>query len=91
MTVLQLEHAATSPARFVCHLLCKLSTSVRVQHVYTGILSIHTSQDNMLESYFLAPGGRYLLTSLRNGRIQLWDLGFSSNKVIPLNPVSYRC
>jgi hypothetical protein len=86
MTVLQLEHAATSPARFVCHLRCKLPTSL--QPVYTRILSIRANQGNRLESYFLVPGGRYLLTSLQSGRIQLWDLGFSSNMAIPPNPIA---
>jgi hypothetical protein len=87
MTISQLEHAATSPARFASHLRCNLSIGT-VQPIYTRILSIRT-KDTALDSYFLVPGGRYLVTSLRSGRIQLWDLGFSSNMAIPPNPIAF--
>ena len=87
MTTSQVEHAATSPARFVAHLHCNLPLPSSIQPMYTRILSFH-AKNTSLDSYFLVPGGRYLVTSLRNGRIQLWDLGFSANMAIAPNPLA---
>jgi hypothetical protein len=87
MNVSQLEHAASSPARFVSHLRRNLSRGT-IRPVYTRILYVGPDSDTTLESYFLVPGGRYLVTALRNGRIQLWDLGFSPHMAISPYPIA---
>jgi hypothetical protein len=42
------------------------------------------------ESAFLVPGGRYILTMREFETIELWDIGFSVNSVIPSSPVTFE-
>jgi hypothetical protein len=80
MTVLQLEHSATSPMRLLARIRRDLPTG-SIQPVCTRMLT-KLPAASAFHDTFLVPGGRFLIT--RSPGIELWDLGFSPDFVIRL-------
>jgi hypothetical protein len=86
MSVDQLEHAATCPERFAAFLRRGL-LEYALKDPYQRVLSYR--RDSEFETYILVPGGRFLLTALTDGDIELWDLGYMPNMLIEPEPVAF--
>jgi len=82
MTVLQLEHSATSPTRLLARIRRDLPTG-SIQPVCTRMLT-KLPAASAFHDTFLVPGGRFLFTRSPGNTIELWDLGFSPDSVIRL-------
>jgi F-box domain len=91
MTIPQLQRAATSPGRFVAFLRRELRPpKIRLPNKCIEPTSIR-ELPGKFENAFLVPGGRYILAKARNFKtIELWDIGFSANSVIPSSPVTFK-
>ena len=81
-----LEHAATSPSRFL-NLFMKKNDTV---HPFATRLfdSRRSSDDGMLQDCCLIPGGRFLLSRSIYSIIHLWDLGYTSEAMIKPFPIA---
>lgn len=82
MTVLQLEHSATSPSRLLARIRRDLPTG-SIQPVCTRMLT-KLPAASAFHDTSLVPGGRFLFTRSPNNIIELWDLGFPPDSVIRL-------
>lgn len=89
MTVTDLEHAATAPYRFIHLLRTELVPSdgdVDVEPKYTQTLVI--SESGNIRSAYIIAGGRYMVTAVGTGVLQLWDLGYKANTQISPLPLA---
>jgi len=86
MTLPQLEHAATSPMRFLTRLRRDLPTEP-IRPVCTRVLT-KLPAESEFEGTFLIPGGRFLITRSSRHLVELWDLGFTPDSVISSQPVA---
>ncbi|KAJ7440153.1 hypothetical protein FB451DRAFT_1415324 [Mycena latifolia] len=91
MSLADLEHAATSPARFIAQLTKPRTTNDLIPAFLTRIFHPRLRKASPADPVLgqislmrLIPGGRYLVTSTDTARIYLWDLGYSPAAV--LNP-----
>ncbi|KIM91317.1 hypothetical protein PILCRDRAFT_810578 [Piloderma croceum F 1598] len=82
MTVLQLEHSATSPTRLLARIRRDLPTG-SIQPMCTRMLT-KLPATSAFHDTILVPGGRFLFTRSPGNIIELWDLGFSPDSVIRL-------
>ena len=90
MTIPQLQRAATSPGRFVAFLRRELRPpKIRLPNKCIEPTSIRELPGEF-DSAFLVPGGRYILTMREFEIIELWNIGFSVNSVIPSSPVTFE-
>lgn len=97
MTLLDLEHATTSPDRLAGRLRRQLPGG-RVEPLATRILKPHrpvqpsdVAPDQDLGQFHdlaLVSGGRFLITSTSSGVVQMWDLGYSPNMLIKPFPLA---
>ncbi|KAJ6514537.1 hypothetical protein DFH09DRAFT_1432646 [Mycena vulgaris] len=90
----QLEHAATSPARFIAHLSKVIPVDDFIPAFSTRIFQPRLPKASPADSLLgqvspmrLIPGGRYLVTSSDTARVSVWDLGFSPATVISPYPL----
>ncbi|KAG6909497.1 hypothetical protein DXG01_017219 [Tephrocybe rancida] len=85
MTQRAMEHAALVPFRFLS-LLTK-GNPASVQPCAIRLL-VPPNKGKFME-LFLVSGGRFLFTQTVDGRIDLWDLGFSAASVINPSPIAF--
>lgn len=87
MSLLELEHAALSPRRFVKCIKQHQSSDPALPY-QNRILPLRKRTDPSftypVNSLFLVPGGRFLFTSHPISGIALWDLGYNAN--LPVRP-----
>jgi hypothetical protein len=95
MTLLELEHAATSRSRFAARLWNELQGDQPLTPIAIRILRLHPPLSPEIEHPFghfknsvLVPGGRFLITSTNTDIVQLWDLGFHPNILINQCPLA---
>ena len=91
MTLQDLEHAATSPTRFIAHLRkhrdALPSFSRKDINVQTPVYEGLGYMDDVVCLY-LVPGGRFLFTH-HSSSIHLWDLQNAGHNHLPcLNPLA---
>ncbi|KAJ7108610.1 hypothetical protein C8R44DRAFT_803195 [Mycena epipterygia] len=91
MTLAALEHAATSPARFLAQMSKNRATDDQVPAFSTRLFQPRLPKSSPgdlgeVRLIRLIPGGRYLVTSSSGARISVWDIGYSPAAV--LNPYS---
>lgn len=91
MSVVELEHAATSPARFLAQVSKDRATDDLIPAFSTRLfqprlpkLSPDPGALGEVSLMRLIPGGRYLVTSSDMARISVWDLGYGPAAI--LNP-----
>ncbi|TEB37192.1 hypothetical protein FA13DRAFT_1786388 [Coprinellus micaceus] len=82
MSLMELEHAATSPQRFL--------SLIRREPLSTD--SDPNGRPYLVENLMLVPGGRYLLCTVQMGDseghdIAIWDLGYNSKQYLDPYPV----
>ncbi|KAF4583581.1 hypothetical protein EYR38_002335 [Pleurotus pulmonarius] len=92
MSLVQLEHAATTPFRFTSLLRHSSHSqqsppSSAAQPVAIRLLQPRLPRDfvgdvGIFESSYLVPGGRFLLTRSSRNLLQVWDLGYSADMMI---------
>jgi len=89
MTTAQLQHAATSPAKFTAFLRQELrppKNKLPVELIEPK-LTRELPGNCCFERAFLVPGGRYILTMIytetESYLMELWDIGFSTDSVTP--------
>ena len=85
-----IEHAATSPSRFV-NLFMKKDVRLPVHPFATRLLTSRSRggrDDGALDSFRLVPGGRFLISCSVKGVIHLWDLGYTSEAMIKPFPIA---
>lgn len=93
MSLLDLEHAATSPHRFVRTITCHDDPALQVlpfqsrEHPLRGGEAPKGVLPISVDTLALIPGGRFLLTS-GDRAIVLWDLGYGSKQYIKPWPAS---
>ena len=97
MTIVQLQHAATSPARFTACLQRELRPPKKKLPTHTERVKPKSIRnlpgDCCFERAFLVPGGRYILTMsyTRSYLVELWDIGFSTGSVrTPSSRIAYK-
>ncbi|KAJ7666059.1 hypothetical protein DFH06DRAFT_266202 [Mycena polygramma] len=93
MSRTDLEHAATSPARFIAHISNDRPADALVPAFSTRLFQyrlpkLATGNPGDIEFMRLIPGGRYLVTATAVGRISLWDLGHSPAAIINPYPLA---
>lgn len=100
MSILDLEHAATSPNRLAARLRRELPHDSKIDPLATRILKPHapiplTLSDippdvelGHFHDLALVSGGRFLITSTNTGVVQIWDLGYSPNMLIKPYPLA---
>ncbi|KAJ2926394.1 hypothetical protein H1R20_g10700, partial [Candolleomyces eurysporus] len=87
MSLLELEHAALSPHRFVKSIKAAENINPAHPHQNRSIPRRGRADPNSNEirrELFLIPGGRFLLSSEGRSGVCLWDLGYNAR--IPINP-----
>lgn len=91
MTVLELEHLALSPARFIRFMQAKHLTTARPGRVQTLFpLNPFEARERLaVRKLVLLPGGRFLLTESVTG-ICLWDLGYNASQPAKSRPIAHR-
>ncbi|KAJ6627918.1 hypothetical protein B0H10DRAFT_317131 [Mycena sp. CBHHK59/15] len=98
MSLADLEHAATSPARFLLQLSKKREDpSDEDDLVYVPPFSTRlfqprlprssTAQLGEASTMRLVPGGRYLITASNTALVSIWDLGYSPASVFNPYPL----
>lgn len=92
MSLADLEHAATSPARFVSHISKERGSEDLIPAFSTRLFQPRLPRltaGNLEEISLmrLIPGGRYLVAATHAGRLSVWDLGYSPAAVI--NPYPF--
>ncbi|KAG6816317.1 hypothetical protein H0H87_007003 [Tephrocybe sp. NHM501043] len=85
MTQRAIEHAALVPARFISLLTRGNPSSVQPSAIR---LLVPPKQGKFME-LFVVSGGRFLFTQTVDGRIDLWDLGYSAASVINPVPIAF--
>lgn len=93
MSLLQLEHIATSPVRFATGVLKALENDETPNPVAIRILKLSSSSHPTLpfgsfKMLGLSSGGRFLLTLTDMKMLQIWDLGYSANMLIGCQPLA---
>ena len=89
MTTVQLQHAATSPAKFTAFLQKELRPPKNKlpMELIKPKFTCELPGNCCFERAFLVPGGRYILTMTYTETdsylIELWDIGFSMDSVTP--------
>lgn len=89
MSLRDLEHAATSPARFIAQISKEWAEGDVIPAFHTRLFQPRLPKSvpgNLGETALmrLVPGGRYLVTATDLARISVWDLGWRPAEV--LNP-----
>ncbi|KAJ7827020.1 hypothetical protein B0H14DRAFT_3721850 [Mycena olivaceomarginata] len=89
MSLRDLEHAATSPARFIAQISKEWAEGDVIPAFHTRLFQPRlpkSAPGNLGETALmrLVPGGRYLVTATDLARISVWDLGWRPAEV--LNP-----
>ncbi|KAJ7185709.1 hypothetical protein C8R46DRAFT_982472 [Mycena filopes] len=94
MSLADLEHAATSPTRFVAQISRDRPSDdgVLVPAFSTRLLQPRLPKSvpgplGTLSLMRLVPGGRYLITASNVGRLSLWDLGYGPAAIINPYPL----
>lgn len=90
MSVLELEHAATAPNRFLEYVKKTPAKNDSVVPYHTRVLQFRrpgeTGATFSVDALHLIPGGRFLITT-GSGCLDIWDLGYNGNhsgNVFPL-------
>ncbi|KAK7044780.1 F-box domain-containing protein [Favolaschia claudopus] len=92
MSLRDLEHAATSPARFIAHLSKQRETEEIIPALSTRIFQPRlprplTGISGDISRMRLIPGGRYLVTTSNLARMSVWDLGHRPAAIIKPYPL----
>ncbi|KDQ52195.1 hypothetical protein JAAARDRAFT_491789 [Jaapia argillacea MUCL 33604] len=97
MSLALLEHAATSPSRFLSRLEREIRANGKSLPPFTTrIINRHTCQSTApalrnsgtFKFLRLAPGGRFLFTATSSGVVELWDLGFTDSAPLPRQSIA---
>src|ERR1700734_4074999 len=86
MSLSQLEHVVTSPARFLLRLRRNLPNG-SIKPLGTRILDVTSDPEVKVDEMRLVPGGRYLFT-LSARTVKLWDIGFQADMPMKDVPVA---
>ena len=86
MTLLELEHAATSPRRLTESMTYFDDEQVQLLPFQSRIHPLRSSNESIvvphrIRAFVVVPGGRFLLTEGRH-RIRLWDLGYNPKQYL---------
>ncbi|KAJ3507922.1 hypothetical protein NMY22_g16784 [Coprinellus aureogranulatus] len=91
MSILELEHAATAPSRFL-NLVKRLDLDAAPLPYSSRDLVFRKAPSlegtHGLRSFYLVPGGRFLLLSTDDLSLVLWDLGHNMNVVPKPYPIA---
>jgi hypothetical protein len=92
MSLRELEHAATSPHRFIETINYDDEEGLKVLPFQSRIHPLRPSAESIVapcsvDTFTLIPGGRFLLTNGRH-EIILWDLGYNPKQYLKPWPLS---
>ncbi|KDQ50218.1 hypothetical protein JAAARDRAFT_106977, partial [Jaapia argillacea MUCL 33604] len=93
MTLVELQHVATSACRFMSHIRRSLSAGHKLMPpIATRLLNLDVPwldpSDIGRDMLRLVPGGRFLITTKAKSVVELWDLGYTPTTLIPLYPLA---
>ncbi|KAJ6487826.1 hypothetical protein C8R45DRAFT_994455 [Mycena sanguinolenta] len=93
MSLRELEHAATSPSRFIAQISKQRPDEEHIPAFCTRFFNPRLPKAvagsyGETDSMRLIPGGRYLVTATNSARISVWDLGYSPAAVINPYPLA---
>ncbi|KAJ7597752.1 hypothetical protein C8J56DRAFT_1159592 [Mycena floridula] len=91
LSVQELEYLSTSEYRFTTRLRTQLTSEHDLRPTCARLLNLfsenyHDCDVGIFDDAYLIPGGRYLLTITTTSMLQLWDLGYTPNSIIPMVP-----
>ncbi|KAJ6558057.1 hypothetical protein B0H19DRAFT_1149717 [Mycena capillaripes] len=92
MSLADLEHAATTPARFISQISKEWGSEDLIPAFSTRLIQprlprLTTGNLGEISLMRLIPGGRYLVAATNIGRVSVWDLGYSPAAVINPYPL----
>ncbi|KAJ7167449.1 hypothetical protein C8R43DRAFT_175816 [Mycena crocata] len=87
MTLADLEHAATSPGRFIAQISKDRATDDLIPAFSTRLFEPPSDFGEVCQMRII-PGGRYLVTSSSTARLCVWDLGYGPAAVINPCPLA---